>query len=384
MSTATLTVVYLAHRIADYRICTLSYLASLLGDKAGRLLVLTGDLSRLNREDRDRFEASGRLVEIGSRPLIRFDNKDGEAVFELHVSFRLLGWLLANKPDVVVAEGFGRWALYGFLLRIIRPTTRVITSYERTKWTERRNSWIRKSIYSALSRLVSGYFVNGKQTAELLVLERRRAPVVSGRNYTCHESFFHLPDRSAPAGTIRMFIAAQLIERKGLLELVEAISRRKDRERLAVTIAGDGPLYEKLLGRCTELGILDVVSLVGKISRDEVNKKISECHVAGLPTKEDNWSLSIVEAIAAGKPVFTTWQNGLSGDIAVDGENAILFSSDDPESIDRALERLIEVGVPGLAAMGQASKSIGVSVTPLRVAGHMLRGILSVARDGAI
>lgn len=380
MGESRLSIVYLAHQIADYRLCTMKHLARECAP-FGDLTVLTGSTTALSEADLEAYRSHGTLSVFPGKPLFSLRNSDGEPRFELHFSLRLFWWLVSRPPDVVIAEGFGRWAIHGFLLKMLRPRTRVITSYERTRWTERSNSLPRRAVYRALSHLVSGYFINGKETEALLHELGFSSPIVSHRNYTCHESFFELAAIEENSGRLHMFVAAQLIDRKGLKELVEAVARSPNRDDFLVSVAGDGPLADDLRQLVEEQGLTDTVRLLGKVPRTKVLELLVSCDLAVLPTKEDNWSLSIVEAVAAGKPVVTTRYNGVSGDIVLDGVNGFVFDVTNPRSVDQVLERVISKRSQ-LAAMSRAAHEIAVSINPGSIAKQMRDGILALHQSG--
>ncbi|WP_082434536.1 glycosyltransferase family 4 protein [Devosia sp. A16] len=376
-----LSIVYLAHQVADYRLCTMKHLARECAP-FGDLTLLTSNTAALSEADLEAYRSHGTLAVLPGRPLLRLLNSDGEPRFELHFSWQLLWWLLSRKPDVVIAEGFGRWAIHGFLLKMLRPRTRVITSYERTRWTERKNSWPRRAVYRALSRLASGYFINGKETRALLQALGFSSPILSPRNYTCHESFFELTAIEQRSAKLHMFVAAQLIDRKGLRELIEAVGRSPSKEAFLLSVVGEGPLASELRQLVEQQGLTNIVKLLGKVPRNRVLELLVSCDLAMLPTKEDNWSLSIVEALAAGKPAVTTQYNGVSGDIVLDGVNGFIFDVANPRSIDQVLERVIDRRQQ-LAAMGRAAREIAASVSPASIAKQMRDGILSLhLRDG--
>ena len=178
-----------------------------------------------------------------------------------------------------------------------------------------------------------------------------------------------------------MFAAAQLIDRKGLKELVQAIARSPNRDDFLLSVVGEGPLADDLRQLIEEQSLTNTVKLLGKVPRTSVIELLMSCDLAVLPTKEDNWSLSIVEAIAAGKPVVTTQYNGVSGDIVLDGVNGFVFDVANPRSVDQVLERVIGERKQ-LPAMGRAAHEIAMSIEPAPIAKQMRDGILALHQSG--
>jgi len=68
-------------------------------------------------------------------------------------------------------------------------------------------------------------------------------------------------------------------------------------------IVGDGPERGRLQALAEELGITDRVVFWGKLSRDEVLGKVSQCHVLVHPSLHESGGWVCLEAMALGCPV---------------------------------------------------------------------------------
>lgn len=95
---------------------------------------------------------------------------------------------------------------------------------------------------------------------------------------------------------------------KGLAELVEAASGLAD---IPLLIAGDGPLRPALERRIAELG-LDHVRLVGFRSGSDLQALIRDSLCTVLPSRwYENCPLSVLESLAAGRPVVASRIGGV-------------------------------------------------------------------------
>jgi glycosyltransferase involved in cell wall biosynthesis len=140
----------------------------------------------------------------------------------------------------------------------------------------------------------------------------------------------------------------RLVEKKGVLDLVEACRTLKERGvPFRCEIVGKGELEPQIRSRVATLGLEDVISLPGPCPQDEVRDLyrrsdvfVAPCVVArngnrdGLPT-------AILEAMASGLPVVSTPVTGIP-EAVVNGETGALVPERDPEALADALQDLLE------------------------------------------
>jgi glycosyltransferase involved in cell wall biosynthesis len=131
----------------------------------------------------------------------------------------------------------------------------------------------------------------------------------------------------------------RLAEQKGLEYLIRAIPLLgPDRGRVRVLLAGDGPLLEPLTTLARELGVLDEVRFLG--FRSDVGDLLSAADLVVLPSLWEGLSISLLEAMAAGRPVVTT-DIGSNREVTRNGAVASLVPPKDPGALARAIRRLV-------------------------------------------
>jgi glycosyltransferase involved in cell wall biosynthesis len=134
-------------------------------------------------------------------------------------------------------------------------------------------------------------------------------------------------------------IVCELRAQKALEVLFEAAVRvRAEFPALKVLVAGDGPAREHVEGERRRLGLEETVLLLG-IRRD-VPDLLDAIDVAVLSSDYEGSPLSIMEYMAAGKPIVSTRVGGIP-ELVEDGREALLVEPRDPEAFAAAVTRLL-------------------------------------------
>jgi len=117
-------------------------------------------------------------------------------------------------------------------------------------------------------------------------------------------------------------------------------------------VVGDGPLRATLEGLARELGIADRVRFLG--FRDEVPVVLAALDVFALSSLWEGLPLTILEAMAAGKPVVATSVNGVA-EVVQHGRTGWLVSPQQVEQLAAHIVTLLRD--PGIArSMGEAGR----------------------------
>jgi glycosyltransferase involved in cell wall biosynthesis len=140
-------------------------------------------------------------------------------------------------------------------------------------------------------------------------------------------------------------LVARLCEIKGQSLLMKAARELPCRElKLRFLFVGkdqeQGGLYEAYLKRLAcEYGLSDCVVFTGH--RDDIADVLAASEVTVLPSHADWCPISILEAMAARKPVVATATTGAC-EILEDGISGLIVPIDDPHALAQALLRLVK------------------------------------------
>jgi len=161
---------------------------------------------------------------------------------------------------------------------------------------------------------------------------------------------------------------ARLSPQKGIDTLVTAAGLVPEAKFLVV---GDGPERTALEAQAESLGISSRVSFLGH--RRDVPALLASADVFALPSLFEGLPLSVLEAMAAAKPVVASRIGG-TDEAVVDGVTGILVPPSDPAALAQAIRTVL--ADPQLAArMGGAGRA---RVHEAFTAQAMARGVEAV------
>jgi glycosyltransferase involved in cell wall biosynthesis len=122
---------------------------------------------------------------------------------------------------------------------------------------------------------------------------------------------------------ISICFVGMLIPLKNIDILLEAVCMAFPKRNFTLEIVGEGMLKEKISQRITELKLEGCVTMLGKLSRDEVQKKMIDADVFAMVSKPEAFGLVYVEAMSKGCITIGTKGQGIDG-VIQHGENGFL------------------------------------------------------------
>ena len=139
----------------------------------------------------------------------------------------------------------------------------------------------------------------------------------------------------------RILFLGRLIETKGLVELVNALSDDEVRSLpWTATLAGDGEVAS-YRARIDDLGLTDRVRLPGWMSPEDVDFELRKSSIFVLPSHFENLPLSMLEAMAYGLCSIVTPVGSIE-DVIIDGLNGIVVPVKDSASLTDALRSVLQ------------------------------------------
>lgn len=143
--------------------------------------------------------------------------------------------------------------------------------------------------------------------------------------------------------TTPILFVGNLIEQKGLLELVtalESINRKMNFDLYVIGSNKDSGFFDKLISEIKIKGLKDRIHFVGTKTQQEVAKWMAAAEIFVLPSHIEGFGLVALEAMACGTPVVGTSVGGLKYLLA--DQCGILAEPKNPVALEKALLTLLE------------------------------------------
>ena len=139
-----------------------------------------------------------------------------------------------------------------------------------------------------------------------------------------------------------LFTLGWLIERKGFNYLIEAMDIiLKERKNVFCFIGGSGKLKDKLQSQINDLKLEKYVKLIGFIPDEALLLWMNACDVFVLPSLSESFGVVLIEAMACGKPVISTY-NGGSEEVVISEEYGLLMEPRNSINLAKKIEIALE------------------------------------------
>lgn len=280
---------------------------------------LIREAAALGVETRVSARAQGRDL-VGLQRLTRLLREERAAVLHAHLPWPLrctrglVAAMLARTPAIIATQ-----QLYATL-----PLSRRLRQRALSQGVHR---------YVAVSQAMAD------EMARDLVVPARKLRVV--RNSVASQAFDRPPDPALRVilteGADRPIVLtlARLVGRKGLNTLVDAAALVP---AALFVVAGEGEDRSLLESRIRQLGLEERVRILGQ--RDDIPALLASCDLFVLPSLFEGLPLSILEAMAAGKPVIATAVPG-TREAVKEGETGLLFPPGDAPALAHAITSVL-------------------------------------------
>jgi glycosyltransferase involved in cell wall biosynthesis len=147
----------------------------------------------------------------------------------------------------------------------------------------------------------------------------------------------------AKTDEFRILFLGNVIYRKGLHTLLEAIQKAKSKVRIEVVGSlTSEPVYVKLIQEIIEQNHLSsCVFLHGALDREPLIQKLKQAHVLVVPSSYEGYGIVYLEGMCFGLPAIGTTA-GAAGEIIENGKTGFLITPDDSTSLARHIQSLAE------------------------------------------
>jgi len=170
------------------------------------------------------------------------------------------------------------------------------------------------------------------------------------------ENRFHSVAIPPVTASPRLVCVGRLCEQKGQLLLIHAVHRLvQDGVAIQLVLAGDGELRGEVELLIASLRLNESVRITGWISSAQVREEMLAARALVLPSFAEGLPVVIMEAMALGRPVLSTYVAGIP-ELVVPGETGWLFPAGDVVALAEAMTGCLAATPALLDRMGAAAR----------------------------
>lgn len=188
-------------------------------------------------------------------------------------------------------------------------------------------------------------------------------------------SFLEAAPAPVPAAP-KLVSVGRLSEQKGQMLLIEALTELHRRGRdFHLTLVGDGELRPEIERAIAAGGLGAKVTLVGWADEAAVRRHVLAARALVLPSFAEGLPVVIMEALALGRPVVSTYIAGIP-ELVQPGQNGWLVPAGSVEHLVAAIEEVLAADATRLAAMGESGRARVRERHDMRTIGPRLAALL--------
>ncbi|MEW6169948.1 MAG: glycosyltransferase [Candidatus Omnitrophota bacterium] len=285
-------------------------------------------------------------------------NKKGK--FDICVIYRIICVIRQYKIDIVnthlwAADCLGRVAAIFGGVPIIISTVQNVDIWKKF-WHKIIDKMLanRTTKFIAVSKAVKEFLINTEKIPEEKIeiipnaidAESLRVNELAGLRVR--------EDLGIKNEEIVLTVIGRLVEQKGHKYLFEALSMLDGRYRVKLLVVGDGPLRESLQFKVNSLQLENKIQFLGQ--RRDMAEIFNASDGVILPSLYEGLPVSILEAMAVGKPVIATDVGGTC-ELVKDGETGFLAQAKNSKSLASNIEKLLTSPDKG-KKMGERGKEL--------------------------
>jgi glycosyltransferase involved in cell wall biosynthesis len=249
--------------------------------------------------------------------------------------------LRRTDPACVISSEYGPASLRAYAWCRARRRALVIVS-ELTPWSDAELSGTQLRVHRFLAPRAAGFVVTSTQGVRRLKGLGVDPSLVEVSLQSADLEPFRaaVRERDGAADTVRVLCVGRLVPDKNIATLLEAFAAAGFAPGEAeLTLCGGGPLEAELRAHAARLGL--AVRFTGYVAPADLPRLYAGADVLALVSTYEPFGVTMREGAAAGLPLICTRTAGAAGDVAVDGENALLVDPHDRRAIADALRRLV-------------------------------------------
>lgn len=297
----------------------------------------------------ERLRAAGDQVDILSLPWRNYPRHLGD-----NLSTGLWRKLRGLRVDILLQDELNHPSLFWLNHRAqTRGSSPIVSIVHHLRSSELRPSWHNR-FYGAVERRylqsIDGFIWNSQTTRrEVQALASATQPGVvayPGRDHLVPTlTAAQVAERAGLPGPLRLLFLGNLIPRKGLHVLLEALVTIPARD-WRLTVIGDLDLDRSYVQAIRQQvasrfpGSIENLHLAGPLYQDQLVRQLEANQVLVVPSSYEGFGIAYLEGMGFGLPAIAT-AAGAAGELITPGENGLLTPPEDPASLAEGLWQLI-------------------------------------------
>ena len=355
-------VVALTHYLPPYMKAVLAEVAK----KTRDFSVLLSTKLEPNRQ----FETdwSGLQVAVQKSLMLRRPWKHGAGFKDelyVHVPYDTYSQLRRAKPDIVFAYELGVRSMVSAVYRRLHRKSRLAFCVCVSEHTEQGRGAARHLLRRWLVHQADAITYNGPSCRAYL----KRFPIPDERLFPfpyaqVSDNRFTGSLERPQACSHRLVCIGQLIERKGVMPMLESLRRyctARAAQSIDLTFIGSGPLDAELKSATVPANLK--LQFVNHIPPKDLAAQLAQFGIMVFPTLADEWGLVVNEAMQAGLPVLGSKYAQASTTLIRDNENGWLYDPLDESSFFKCLDAAFAKSANELDRMRHAAQESVSEIT---------------------
>lgn len=272
--------------------------------------------------------------------------------------------LIAFAPDVVVMHGFNATILGYALRRLLPPDLPIVAIYHGQYFARSSVSIVKSAIFNRLEkRFLSAHASTVIAVSHHSAAELEASGIPTEKIVVLHNAVALGRPPIAPKvhsqadGTyrpVRLITVSRLVPEKGIDVLLRAFAAiASHHPATTLHVVGDGPLRRELVRLAESLSISGAVRFLGK--RRDVAELLANADIYVMTSRQENHSVSILEAMRTGLPLVVTDVGGNAESVR-NWQDGFLVPDLDERAAAVALSQLIVSGALR-ARFGQSARA---------------------------
>ncbi|HOP59817.1 MAG TPA: glycosyltransferase [Candidatus Saccharicenans sp.] len=291
------------------------------------------------------LKAEARLLPGWHKFLWRFE-------FAVHLNSGIWEFLRRENPDVIISGGYStlaNWIALTYSKRFKKP---LILWTSTTKESVERHDCLHAAMRAFFIRRADAFVTYGKGATEyLLGFGIKPERVFTGCNVGDVEFYKRATAeyrKSVEFAKMReslrlpvIIYVGQFIRRKGLLQLIEAVSGL-NHEDWSLLLVGGGPMQPEVEKQVKAKNLSERITFVGFQEREDLSRYYAVADILVIPSLREPFAIVVSEAMASGLFVVASRYDGAIWDLIEEGRNGLIVDPADVSSLREGIRYALD------------------------------------------